>query len=114
MRRGKEIAQGAHASLAFLVSRLQKSDCEDTVTIDLSPDEFSWIQGGETKICVQVPSEYELLDIHESALSKGISSHLIYDSGKTEFAGTRTLTACAIGPGRSDALQEVTGHLALY
>lgn len=113
MRRGKEIAQGSHASMAFMTRRLQNpSNAIDTV--NLSSDERKWIDEGFTKVCLQVSSEKELLAVHEAARDAGLTSHLITDSGKTEFGGIPTHTCCAIGPNRSEEIDKITGHLALY
>ena len=66
------------------------------------------------KVCLQVSSEEELLDHHEKALQEGIKSYLIRDSGRTEFGGIPTLTACAIGPDDAEKIDAVTGDLKLY
>ncbi|MFC1681606.1 peptidyl-tRNA hydrolase [Pseudomonadota bacterium] len=44
----------------------------------------------------------------------GLRSYLIRDSGRTEFGGVPTLTACAIGPDDSDKIDAVTKDLKLY
>lgn len=115
MRRGKEIAQGSHASMAFLVNRMraQPSTAVD-VTLALKPAELQWIAKGMAKVCVKVNSEEELLECHAKAQADGIESHLIRDSGKTEFDGVPTLTACAIGPDDPERIDQVTGELTLY
>lgn len=106
MRRGKQIAQGAHASIAFLSNRLRKGE-------PLSAVEREWIDGIFTKICVRVDSEQELLEVHHKALESGLVSHLITDSGLTEFHGVRINTCCAIGPDESEKFDRITGHLKL-
>ena len=63
---------------------------------------------------MQVSSEEELLAHHQKALELGLRSHLIRDSGRTEFGGVPTLTACAIGPDESVKIDAVTGNLKLY
>lgn len=108
MRRGKEIAQGAHASLAFLVKRALAADGNFT------PAELAWMQGGSAKICLQVASEAELLAVHERAREAGLTVELIRDSGKTEFGGVPTLTCLAIGPDSADRIDPVTRDLKLY
>lgn len=114
MRRGKEIAQGSHASMEFLVSRLRRRPVPETALIDLSDNERAWITVGMGKVCLQVSSEEELLAHHQKALELGLRSHLIRDSGRTEFGGVPTLTACAIGPDESAKIDAVTGDLKLY
>lgn len=111
MRRGKEIAQGAHASMEFLVSHL-RSDPQGAVRLDAFS--AAWIACGTPKICLKVQSEEELVMLHEKAKSLGIKSYLIQDSGRTEFSGVPTLTACAIGPAPTDDIDQVTGELVPY
>lgn len=118
MRRGKEIAQGSHASMAWLTSRLRLVS-EDGYTprkydIDLSEAEESWVKGIFTKITVSVDSEADLRAVHEAALAAGLQSHLIVDAGKTEFNGVPTPTAVGIGPDITEKLDPVTRHLRLY
>jgi PTH2 family peptidyl-tRNA hydrolase len=115
MRRGKEIAQGSHASMEFLVSQLREHLINDTnLSIELNAKEKRWISEGMAKVCLQVNSEQELLDYHEKAKSQGLKSYLIRDSGRTEFGGNPTFTACAIGPDEVEQIDPVTGDLVLY
>jgi len=115
MRRGKEIAQGSHASMEFLARQIRQCLDENTVIlIDLGNDEAAWLAKGMAKVCLQVNSEQELLAYHEKALRHGLKSFLIEDSGRTEFAGTPTLTACAIGPAGISQVDAVTGDLTPY
>jgi PTH2 family peptidyl-tRNA hydrolase len=111
MRRGKEIAQGSHASMEFLVSQLRRAS--DT-TIALDDDARAWIDIGMAKVCLRVNSEEELISYHEKALAAGLQSHLIRDSGRTEFGGVPTYTACAIGPALVDRIDAITGELTPY
>jgi PTH2 family peptidyl-tRNA hydrolase len=116
MRRGKEIAQGSHASMDFLVEPLRDllRANESNLQIDLSEDEKTWLLFGMAKICLQVGSEAELLEFHKKALDAGLKSHLIRDSGRTEFNGEPTFTACAIGPAAADKIDIITSSLSLY
>jgi PTH2 family peptidyl-tRNA hydrolase len=108
MRRGKEIAQGSHASMAFLVNRLRQG------SLSLREIEQEWLFRHSAKICVRVDSEAELLEVHERAVAAGLESHLIRDAGHTEFGGVPTLTCCAIGPDDAEKIDAVTGGLTLY
>lgn len=108
MRRGKEIAQGSHASMAFLVNRMRGGE------LTLRPIEQQWLFQHSAKICVRVDSEEELLEVHRRAVEAGLESHLIRDAGHTEFGGVPTLTCCAIGPDESAKIDAVTGSLTLY
>lgn len=116
MRRGKEIAQGAHASIAFLTNRLVNSgNALGAITpADFSAAEWEWIQGNFRKICCVVPSEDELLDIYDTAKSAGLVCEKIEDTGLTEFHGVHTWTAVAIGPDYDEKIDRVTGRLTLY
>lgn len=117
MRRGKEIAQGSHASMAFLTSRLRpglETAAGRPLAVELDASERRWLRAGMAKVCLRVNSEEELLAYHRRALSRGLTSHLITDSGRTEFHGVPTLTACAIGPADADAIDGVTGGLVPY
>ncbi len=116
MRRGKEIAQGAHASSAWISFAV--ADAADPLTgiatVTLDPAALSWITGSFRKVTLQVQSDAELVALHEHALKLGLRSHLITDSGRTEFAGVPTRTALAIGPDLAELIDQVTGNLSIY
>lgn len=116
MRLGKKIAQGAHASGAWM-SHFIQNVCSSFPSLGqgklLSPEQEVWIYGSFKKICVRVDSEQELLDIYNKAKEKGLEAHLICDSGLTEFHGVPTNTCCAIGPNYDAAVDEITKHLKL-
>jgi len=108
MRRGKMIAQGAHASIMFLVHRL----CDAAAGAkDHAIQE--WLEHGMTKICVRADSETELLEIAKKAQDAGLTVHVITDAGHTEFGGVPTRTCLAIGPDEEDKIDAVTGNLKL-
>jgi PTH2 family peptidyl-tRNA hydrolase len=111
MRKGKMIAQGAHASLHAVLT-LGRQD-GDKFVIPLDERLSLWLRGSFKKICVCVNSEAELLALHEKAESLGLITSLIQDAGLTEFGGVPTYTALAVGPDRADRVDEVTGHLPL-
>jgi PTH2 family peptidyl-tRNA hydrolase len=107
MRRGKEIAQGSHASMAFL---LRNYVDPSTNPINLK----DWLAGGQTKICLQIHSEEELLHLYQKSLDSGLEAHFITDAGRTEFDGVPTKTCVAIGPNKSLDIDKITKHLKLY
>jgi len=121
IRKGKMIAQGAHASLAAVL-RHSKGD-QDSITIYLDEEDSairSWLRGRFTKICVQASAttseeqEKEIIGLIEAAKEKGIPCYaLITDAGLTEFNGEPTITCCAIGPAWSNEIDELTGKLGL-
>lgn len=120
MRRGKEIAQGAHASTGWITRRLT---CETSftevpavhkATVFLTDVEHQWLRSGFRKICCTVRSEEELLGLVEQARAAGVTCELIQDAGLTEFGGTPTYTAAAFGPDTDANLDPITGKLTLY
>jgi PTH2 family peptidyl-tRNA hydrolase len=112
MRKGKMIAQGAHASLKVFTDRRRDVD-EETFAIALTPAMAAWLTGRFTKVCVSVTSEAELDAVVERARAANIPVALIVDSGKTEFHGQPTKTCCAVGPAWSDEVDAITGELPL-
>ena len=108
MRKGKMIAQGAHASIGafMLISKGGYSKEVDQAF-------HEWVNGTFTKICVGVNSEAELLGIFHDAQEAGLPVKLIIDNGLTEFNGVPTKTCLAIGPAWSDEIDKITGHLPL-
>lgn len=101
MGRGKEIAQGAHASMKAAL--LHGDD----------PRVTEWLSGLFTKIAVGIDSGDELMDLVDRARAAGLIAEEIIDSGLTVFKGVPTLTCAAIGPDTSEALDPFTGHLKL-
>jgi peptidyl-tRNA hydrolase, PTH2 family len=116
MRRGKEIAQGAHAASAWLTDRVRPK-IRPNGSVDhlvLSPAEQSWLESSFRKVTVKVNSEEELVATCQKALAAGLEVHLITDRGLTEFGGVPTRTCLAIGPDYDDLIDPVTGDLELY
>lgn len=101
MRKGKMIAQGSHAVVTSLIENLKDQRV------------IQWLSTGQTKICLYVESEDELLQVYNNAKDSQFICSLITDSGHTEFNGVPTLTCCAIGPATKNELQPITGHLKL-
>jgi PTH2 family peptidyl-tRNA hydrolase len=107
MRRGKEIAQGAHASMSFLAKKALTRE-------EFTPAERAWLEGLFTKVCVRVDSEEQLLAVAKAAEAAGIRTEVITDAGKTEFGGVPTRTCMAVGPDLAEKVDAVTGGLELY
>lgn len=118
MRRGKECAQAAHASMATLLNRktnyTQNEDGSSEITLPLTPAMDEWINGHFIKICVTVNSEAELLELYEKAKAAGLPCSLIQDAGFTEFNGQKTYTTVGIGPANSEEIDPITNKLPLY
>lgn len=113
IRRGKEVAQGAHASLAFITRRLIRI-IGGYHLVKLTAAERSWLKNSYVKICLQCDTLEDMQDIHAKAISLGVETQLITDSGRTEFKGVPTVTALALGPDLVEKIDAVTGHLTLY
>ncbi|HXI48858.1 MAG TPA: aminoacyl-tRNA hydrolase [Steroidobacteraceae bacterium] len=111
MRKGKMVAQGAHASMAAILKLAVREG--DRLLIPLDERVEPWLLGRFTKICVSVNSEAELLAIHEKSLAAGVLTSLILDSGVTEFGGVPTNTAVAVGPDHASKVDAITGELPL-
>lgn len=112
MRKGKLVAQGAHASMGAILS-LCKQD-GDTLVLKMDERVEPWLTGRFKKICVYVNSEQELLDLHQQAKDAGLVTSLILDAGLTEFGGIKTYTAVAVGPDREDRIDAICKHLPLF
>lgn len=104
LRRGKEIAQGAHAS-QLATERAAEMD---------TPAYREWASGPIAKVVVYVETEEDLLEVAKKAQEAGLPFAVVRDSGRTEFHGVPTLTALGIGPAYADDLEPVTGNLPLY
>lgn len=101
MNRGKEIAQGAHASMKATLENMD------------DPRVKEWLDGIFKKIALVVNSEEEMLELYKTAQSKNMICSLIEDSGLTQFHGVKTKTCIAIGPDKEDVIDEICGHLKL-
>jgi PTH2 family peptidyl-tRNA hydrolase len=136
MRKGKMVAQGAHASMAAVLNIgkmvREYSDLDGSmiytgydIPLYLRQHEFNgkpdillepvqvWLEGTFTKVCVSVDSEEDLIGKHAAARLLGMPCALITDSGLTEFNGVPTKTCCAIGPWWSDEIDQITSELKL-
>ncbi len=117
MRRGKEIAQGSHASSAWISFAVADALRRGETTLDLSTITEAakvWLTTSFRKVTLQVQTEEDIVSLHEQAVAAGLESQLITDSGKTEFGGNPTITALAIGPNRAIDIDAITGHLGIY
>ena len=114
MRKGKMIAQGAHASMkAVFDTGGIKHPESDVLIVPYPPELRSWFLDKFTKIAVSVNSEEELLDIYNQAKEAGMLCSLILDAGLTEFDGEPTYTAVAVGPAEASEVDKITGELKL-
>ena len=125
MRKGKMIAQGAHAAMAVILERLfgaygertweineEKKVVKANIEIDMESPFYIWLSTHFTKI-VLGGTLSDILAAHRQAKIDGVPCALIQDSGFTEFDGRLTLTALAIGPDLPENIDKITGHLEL-
>ena len=105
MRKGKMVAQGAHAAIGALRAAWAHGEYADAADV--------WFQTGTTKVCVGVDSESDLVRIHGEAQAADLPVHIVIDSGRTEFDGVPTRTCLAIGPAPIDQIDPITGQLRL-
>lgn len=116
MRKGKCVAQGAHAALGALLAWARKTQPQPAggVLIPLDAHIGPWLAGAFRKICVYVDSESALLALYVQAEAANLPCCLITDQGHTEFHGVPTHTALAIGPAEAEQVDVLTGGLPLY
>jgi len=99
---GKLAVQAAHA--AVMLVRLAEK--KDPGTLE------GWLQQGQRKIALVVPTLVELESLERAARSRGISSVWVEDAGFTEVPpGTRT--CLGLGPAPDSVLDPLTGPLEL-
>src|ERR1700681_4248073 len=99
MRKGKMIAQGAHAAIAAMFEANSEWLRE-------------WQETGTTKIVVSVNSLDELADVYHAAQEADLPRSMVEDAGRTEFKEP-TFTAVGIGPAPAELIDKITGLLPL-
>jgi len=123
-RKGKMIAQGAHAAMKAILDRssiikiakgstLGADEWMWQLQINEKEPVYNWLKGSFAKIVVGVDSLEELEELEAAAMKKGILTAKILDEGRTEFHGEKTITALAIGPEWASKLDPITKHLKL-
>ena len=116
MRRGKEISQGAHASMKCILNKVFVDSISDgKVLFEMNDQNIKkWLFDGKfTKVTLQVNSEEELIECYENASKLGLNVAMIEDLGLTEFNGVTTKTCIAIGPDDPEKIDKVTKKLKL-
>ena len=100
MGQGKLAAQVAHASLSAYESADDSAQSE-------------WKSGGQKKVVLKGSGESQLQELADQARREGLAFSLIRDAGHTQLE-PGTITALAVGPGRENVVDRVTGELSLY
>ncbi len=143
MRKGKMSAMSAHASMKVFFDKMIPFSTENDIYKNLyhcnfTPEMVDWMNGIFKKIVVSCDSEEELLYLYERAKDKRIPSAIIEDNGLTEFNCAhcksrnscehykktfitsnskcdkiKVYTAIAIGPDKSEVIDDITKDLKL-
>lgn len=103
---GKFVAQGAHASIAFITNAYRQNR-------PISDEAKVWVDGIFKKIVLRIHGEEELRGLARMAREKGLEVHEIIDRGLTEFNNVPTLTCIAIGPNFAKDIDPLTRGLKL-
>ena len=117
MRKGKMIAQGAHASMKVFFDKFIWDD-QNTygwarLYVETNSPIAQWINGLFKKIVVGADSLADIVNSYEEAKRQNIPCSIIYDAGLTEFGGEETCTCCAIGPDDPDKIDKITSKFKL-
>lgn len=104
MNKGKMIAQGAHAAMLCMLN---------SASVVQSKQILDWAFGSMAKIAVGVDTLEELNALEQKAREAGLLVYPVIDSAKAglEIKDVPTKTCIAIGPGPSDDIDKITGHL---
>lgn len=115
MRKGKMVAQGAHASMKAILDIGWNRNLDESVYVIplIRPELEEWLTGRFTKVCVSVDSESEIIELYNQAKEAKLLCSIITDAGLTEFNGIPTITAVAIGPAYPKDVDPITSHLKL-
>lgn len=123
---GKFCAQTAHASSKVFFDRhdpeiscvlpldpyaFWEEPPSTVLKIPLTPDMEEWVTGEDyAKIVLAVDTEEDLKTLHQQAKAAGLPTALITDLGYTVFDGVPTVTAVAIGPAKTEAVDAITKY----
>lgn len=114
MRKGKMVAQGAHASSNIIINAIKNGIIENNNGV-ISGDEniVEWVNTDYRKITLGVASLEILENLVQKAKELNLLTTIVIDNGLTEFNGAKTCTCAAIGPGPEELINTITGHLKL-
>jgi PTH2 family peptidyl-tRNA hydrolase len=103
---GKIAAQVGHAVLGAYKEILESQEVKHQEAL------FNWEECGQAKIVLKIKNKEEIIALEAKARANGLNTYLVADAGRTQIeAGS--ITVCAIGPGNSAEIDQVTGHLRL-
>ncbi len=102
MGKGKIAAQVGHASVQCALF----AEKRDRKGFD------AWMDGGQKKVVLKVSSKDELVRYMSEARSRGVTSALITDAGRTQIE-PGTVTCLGIGPAPDHEIDAITGDLKM-
>lgn len=109
MRRGKEIAQGGHGFANWLLQEAIRSHQTQT-PFQFNPSQLAWcMEDNIPKVVLESDSEEKFEEIADLARKANLDTHVVVDSGKTEFHGVPTKTVLSIGPDWNEKIDAITG-----
>ena len=124
MPSGKVAAQVSHASMAFVVKKIQDNvvnrDKNGTISeVVLSNDIFDgWVNGSFAKLILSVRSEDEMNQVMErlnkSEMIENVDYFKIIDQGRTVFEGVETWTCTGFVPMKQKDINRLFGSLPLF
>ncbi len=102
MGKGKIAAQVGHAAVKAALNAAEHH-----------PNQMqAWLSSGQRKVVVKAQDAEEIEKLLAAAKRKGLPTCTVHDAGRTQIpAGS--LTVGAVGPGSSEEIDELTGHLKL-
>ena len=105
MGKGKAAAQCAHAAVDLYKKATKRTPKLLT----------QWESFGQAKVTLKAPEggEEALKSLQKQAEEKGLVAIIIKDAGHTQIE-SGSATVLGIGPGPSDIIDKITGHLKLY
>ena len=113
MRKGKMIAQGAHAVMKALMQMAEWTDHDCIEIANIPTPMVSWLKNTFTKICVGCNSDTSLDIVITECEKLGVPYSEIVDNGITEFKGIPTRTCVAVGPDTIERVDSITGGFDL-
>ena len=114
MRKGKMVAQGAHASSNIIINAIRDNIIRSEDGVITGDDSIvEWVSTDYRKITLGVNSLKLLEELVQKAKNANLLTTIVIDNGKTEFDGVKTCTCAAIGPGPAEIIDSITGQLKL-
>jgi len=120
LRKGKWMAQAAHASMKVFFDRsktywegtIEEPQLKIILKTEITEEMKDWMDGNYKKIVVYVENNSELLRVYNQAKDESLPCVLVRDEALTELKEPG-FTCCAIGPAKEDLIDKITRELPL-